>query len=53
VSAAFGLTATQSPEFEVASIKPSAPMNGQVVNVGVHIDGALIVDHVEKTATAN
>jgi len=40
VSAAFGQAATQSAEFEVASIKPSAPMNGQPVNVGVHIDGA-------------
>jgi uncharacterized protein (TIGR03435 family) len=40
VSAAFGQVAPQSAEFEVASIKPSAPMNGQVVNVGVHIDGA-------------
>ena len=29
------------PEFEVASIKPAAPMNsGQQINVGAHIDDA-------------
>ncbi len=32
---------TDRPEFEVASIRPSAPM-GQQVNVGLHIDGAMV-----------
>ena len=27
-------------EFEVASVKPSAPMNAQQVHIGVHVDGS-------------
>jgi uncharacterized protein (TIGR03435 family) len=30
------------PEFEVASIRPSAPGNPESLNVGVHIDGAMV-----------
>jgi uncharacterized protein (TIGR03435 family) len=30
------------PQFEVASIRPSAPLGGDHVNVGVHIDGQRI-----------
>src|ERR1700712_5003650 len=33
-------TPAPHPEFEVASIKPSAPPGQGQVNVGVHIDGA-------------
>ena len=29
-------------EFEVASVKPSAPMNTQQVHIGVHVDGSQI-----------
>jgi uncharacterized protein (TIGR03435 family) len=38
---AFGQTPAAKPEFEVASIKPSPPL-GPGVQVGVHIDGALV-----------
>lgn len=43
--AAFGQTAPAPPraEFEVASIRPSAPLGGgSQVNVGVHVDGAMV-----------
>ncbi|HYW45218.1 MAG TPA: TIGR03435 family protein [Bryobacteraceae bacterium] len=40
--AAFGQTAPARPEFEVASIKPSAPPSADRVNVGVHVDGAQV-----------
>src|SRR5450432_3185791 len=33
------------PEFEVASIKPSPPLASDQVNVGVRIDGALVIIH--------
>src|SRR5579872_4999609 len=36
----FGQTAAVRPEFEVASVKPSPPMNTTSVQIGVHIDGA-------------
>ncbi len=37
---AFGQTSPSPAEFEVASVRPSAPMNGYRVDAGVHIDGA-------------
>ena len=40
-SAAFGQTAPAPLEFEVASVKPAAPL-AERVNVGVHVDGAQI-----------
>lgn len=36
----FGQTGSPLAEFEVASVRPSAPFNAQRVDVGVHIDGA-------------
>ena len=36
----FGQSAPARPEFEVASIKPSPPMNTTSVQIGVHVDGA-------------
>ena len=41
ILASLAVFAQVRPEFEVASIKPSAPFNGQV-NVGVHVDGAQV-----------
>jgi uncharacterized protein (TIGR03435 family) len=41
-SAVFGQTLPARPEFEVASIKPSAPPGAGQVNVGVQIDGAQV-----------
>ena len=38
--AACGQTPPASPEFEVASVKPSASQGANQVNVGVHVDGA-------------
>ena|ERR1017187_1006715 len=43
--AVFGQTAPATPhaEFEVASIRPSAPLGGgSQVNVGIHVDGAMV-----------
>ena len=40
-AAGFAQSPTARPEFEVASIRPSAPFNGQV-RLGVHIDGAQV-----------
>ena len=40
--AAFGQTLPARPEFEVASIRPSAPIAGRQINAGVHIDGARV-----------
>jgi uncharacterized protein (TIGR03435 family) len=36
----FGQADPPMAEFEVASVRPSAPFNGQQVDAGVHIDGA-------------
>jgi uncharacterized protein (TIGR03435 family) len=33
---------SQTAQFEVTSIRPSAPPGGERVNVGVHIDGAMV-----------
>ena len=38
----FGQAAQPRPEFEVASIKPSAPGALNTVNVGIHIDGSQV-----------
>lgn len=38
-------SAASGPEFEVASIKPSAPDSANRMSFGVHIDGALIAIH--------
>jgi uncharacterized protein (TIGR03435 family) len=40
--AAFGQSPSARPEFEVASIKKSAPATPGQVNIGVHIDGAMV-----------
>jgi len=40
--AAFGQSPTARPEFEVASVKKSAPAVAGQVNIGVHIDGAMV-----------
>jgi uncharacterized protein (TIGR03435 family) len=40
--AAFGQSPSTRPEFEVASVKKSAPIMPGQVNIGVHIDGAMI-----------
>jgi uncharacterized protein (TIGR03435 family) len=34
--------AQTAPQFEVASIRPSAPMTGDHIDVGVHVDGSQI-----------
>jgi len=41
-ASAFSQNAPVKAEFEVASIKPSAPLAPGQVNVGVHIDGARV-----------
>jgi len=45
-NAAFGQSATSAPEtrleFEVASIKPSPPPAPERLNMGVHVDGAMV-----------
>src|SRR5690349_2234917 len=38
-AAAFGQT---RPEFEVASIRPSAPPGAARIDIGVHVDGARV-----------
>ena len=40
--AAFGQSPAARPEFEVASVKKSAPAVAGQVNIGVHIDGAMV-----------
>lgn len=40
--AAFGQSPSARPEFEVASVKKSAPAAPGQVNIGVHIDGAMV-----------
>jgi uncharacterized protein (TIGR03435 family) len=40
--AAFGQSPSARPEFEVASVKKSAPATPGQVNIGVHIDGAMV-----------
>ena len=40
--AAFGQSPSAQPEFEVASVKKSAPAMPGQVNIGVHIDGAMV-----------
>jgi uncharacterized protein (TIGR03435 family) len=40
--AAFGQSPSARPEFEVASVKKSAPAMPGEVNAGVHIDGAMV-----------
>jgi uncharacterized protein (TIGR03435 family) len=41
--AVFGQTAAPPPaQFEVASIRPSAPAGATQVNAGVHVDGAMV-----------
>lgn len=40
--ALFCQTPASRPEFEVASVKPSAPLTESGLNVGVHIDGAMV-----------
>jgi uncharacterized protein (TIGR03435 family) len=40
--AAFGQPPSARPEFEVASVKKSAPAMPGQVNIGVHIDGAMV-----------
>jgi uncharacterized protein (TIGR03435 family) len=37
-----GLATVWAQEFEVASVKPTAQLTGQQVNVGLHIDGAQV-----------
>ncbi|MBZ5617695.1 MAG: TIGR03435 family protein [Acidobacteriia bacterium] len=37
-----GQTAPPKAEFEVASVRPSAPPGASQVNVGVHVDGAMV-----------
>jgi uncharacterized protein (TIGR03435 family) len=39
---AFGQSPSVRPEFEVASVKKSAPAVAGQVNIGVHIDGAMV-----------
>ena len=39
---AFGQSPSARPEFEVASVKKSAPVVAGQVNIGVHIDGAMV-----------
>jgi uncharacterized protein (TIGR03435 family) len=41
-AAAFCQTPAARPEFEVASVKPSAPPVDGQLNLGVHIDGAMV-----------
>src|SRR5260370_26295079 len=41
--AAFSQTAPARPEFEVASIRPSAPPAAGQARVGVHVDGARVI----------
>ncbi len=41
-SAGFAVLLQAQPQFEVASIKPSAPVTAQGVTAGVHIDGAQV-----------
>src|SRR5258708_26659317 len=41
--AAFGQPAPARPEFEVASIRPSAPPAAGQAKVGVHVDGARVI----------
>jgi uncharacterized protein (TIGR03435 family) len=42
-TAVFGQTPSARPEFEVASVKHSAPVSaGGQINIGVHIDGAMV-----------
>src|SRR5579862_2259591 len=41
-SVAFGQTSPPKLEFEVASIRPSAPSAPEQVKVGLHIDGAQV-----------
>jgi uncharacterized protein (TIGR03435 family) len=36
------LVCAQTPQFEVASIRPSAPMGGDHMDVGIHVDGQRI-----------
>jgi uncharacterized protein (TIGR03435 family) len=40
--AAFGQSPSARPEFEVASVKKSAPAMPERFNIGVHIDGAMV-----------
>jgi len=40
--AAFGQSPSARPEFEVASVKKSAPAQPDQFNIGVHIDGAMV-----------
>src|SRR5271157_5931574 len=40
--AAFGQPPSARPEFEVASVKKSAPAMPERFNIGVHIDGAMV-----------
>ena len=40
--AGFGQSPTARPEFEVASVKKSAPAAAGQINIGVHIDGAMV-----------
>ena len=40
--AAFGQSPAARPEFEVASVKKSAPAVAGQVNIGVHIDSAMV-----------
>jgi uncharacterized protein (TIGR03435 family) len=40
--AGFAVSLQAQPQFEVASIKPSAPVTAQGVTAGVHIDGAQV-----------
>jgi hypothetical protein len=40
-AAAFSQTPAGRPEFEVASVKPSASLTDGQFNLGVHIDGAM------------
>jgi uncharacterized protein (TIGR03435 family) len=39
---AFGQSPPARPEFEVASVKKSAPAAAGQINIGVHIDGAMV-----------
>jgi uncharacterized protein (TIGR03435 family) len=40
--AIFCQTPGAGPHFEVASVKPSAPINPAELNVGIHLDGAMV-----------
>jgi uncharacterized protein (TIGR03435 family) len=42
---AFSQTPAPRPEFEVAAIKATAPENPEQINVGVRIDGAMVIIH--------